>query len=98
LTLTSSNEVAVASDTPSTTTQDAILTWNGITYGVYYYFNAADATFWENSGGSSPAFPAGFYDTLGNPMPTSAYPQVNQGFFISHIGPAIQWTNTFTVQ
>jgi len=98
LTLTSSNDVNAFNDTPTTQTQDAILTWNGITYGIYYYFNAADATYWENNGGGSPAYAAGFYDSLGGSMPTSAYPQVNQGFFISHIGAAIQWTNTFTVQ
>jgi hypothetical protein len=97
-TMTSSNDIASFQNEPTTQTQDSILTWNGSVYTTYFYFNAADATAWENSYGAGPAFSAGFYDTVGGAMPSSAYPQVNQGFFIHHIGAAISWTNSFTVQ
>jgi len=95
LTLTSSNDVNAFQDTPTTTTQDSMLYWSGTGYITYFYFNSADATYWENGGGASPVFPAGFYDAGGIP---GNIPSVNQGFFIFHIGPAINWTNSFTVQ
>lgn len=93
LTLTSSNDAAAFNDTPTIATQDALIFWNGVGYVTYFYFNAADATTWE----TTPS-PAGFYDAGGSPMPASNYPQVNQGFFLHHIGPAINWTSSFTVQ
>jgi hypothetical protein len=89
--MTSSNDAAAFNDTPTLTTQDTLIFWNGSGYSDYFYFNQADATTWEGT-----ASPAGFYDAGGSPMPTP--PSVNQGFFLHHIGPAINWTNTFTVQ
>lgn len=80
-------------DVPDQNHNDAFYSWNGSGYATYWYFDAADATSWE--GFSSPA---GFYDGGGNPMPTSSYPTVNQGFFLYHSGGAIQWTNSFTAQ
>jgi len=95
LNLTSSNDVNAFQDTPTTTTQDSMLYWAGNGYITYFYFNSADATYWENSGGASPVYPAGFYDAGGLP---GNIPSVNQGFFIFHIGSAVNWTNSFTVQ
>jgi hypothetical protein len=80
-------------DPPNQNKNDALYAWNGTAYQVFYYFNQTDATTWEGF-----AAPAGFYDLLGNPMPTASYPQVNQGFFLYHSGSTLNWTNTFTVQ
>jgi hypothetical protein len=97
-TLTSSNDLNNANDVPTQFSNDAIYVWNGSSFGGYYFFNTADATYWENSGGFSPVYPAGFYDQGGNPMPVTSYPQVNQGFFLYHTGSPITWTNGFAVQ
>lgn len=88
LTLTSS-----PLDPPNQTRNDVLYAWNGVGYAQYYFFNQADATTWEGF-----ASPAGFYDTAGNPMPTSSYPQVNQGFFLYHTGAPVAWTNGYTAQ
>ena len=85
-------------DPPALSRNDTLFSWNGSGYAAYYYFNSADATTWENSGGSSPVYPAGFYDGAGTPMPDTSYPQVNQGFFLYHSGAPITWTTTFSVQ
>jgi hypothetical protein len=97
-TLTSSNDLNNANDIPTPQSNDAIYVWNGSSFGAFYFFNQADATYWENGGASSPVFPAGFYNSAGSPMPNSAYPVVNQGFFLYHTGSAITWTNGFVVQ
>jgi hypothetical protein len=81
---------------PTQTANDTLFYWGGAGFANYYYFNSADATSWENSGGSTPVYPAGFYAGDGSPMPV--YPQVNQGFFLYHNGPSITWTNAYTVQ
>ena len=94
-TLTSSNCVNTLNNTPTETTQDYILYWDGNSYITYFYFNQADATSWENSYGAGPTYTAGFYTAGGVPMPQN--PSVNQGFFIHHIGASINWTNSFTV-
>jgi hypothetical protein len=86
LTLTSS------SGAPTHTSNDSLIFWNGTGYATYYFYNAADATTWIGD----PSDPAGFYDTLQNPMPVN--PSVNQGFFLFHNGAAINWTNSFSVQ
>jgi hypothetical protein len=79
-------------------TNDEYMQWTGLGYNNFYYFNSADATYWENGGGSTPVYPAGFYDSIsGNPMPASSSPAVNQGFFLLHFGSSITWTNTFIV-
>ena len=80
-------------DPPTLAKNDTLYAWNGSGYAQYFFFNQADASTWE--GFSSPA---GFYDLAGNAMPPSAYPTVNQGFFLYHTGPSITWTNAFTVQ
>jgi hypothetical protein len=98
LTLTSSNDLNNAGDVPVPTSNDTFYYWTGAGYQLFYFFNSADATYWENSGGASPVYPAGFYDQAGSPMPSSSYPQVNQGFFLFHSGASILWTNSFTVQ
>jgi hypothetical protein len=85
-------------DPPTQSANDTLYLWTGAGYQLYYYFNQADATSWENGGGSSPVYPAGFYAANGNPLDPSAYPQVNQGFFLYHSGATLQWTNTFTAQ
>jgi len=79
---------------------DTIFVWDTIHQGVasFQYFNSADATYWEQGGPGGPTFPAGFYDSLGSSMPTTDYPQVNQGFYLYHNGAAINWTNVFSVQ
>jgi hypothetical protein len=78
-------------------TNDVYYQWSGSGYNNYYYFSAADATIWEANPPTT--YPAGFYDAIsGNPMPTSSYPQVNQGFFLYHFGSPITWTNSFTIQ
>ena len=79
-------------DPPSQSANDTLFYWNGSSFTVYYYFNQADATAWF---GGSP-MPAGFYDGGGTPIPVN--PSVNQGFFLYHNGPPINWTNTFFVQ
>jgi hypothetical protein len=96
LNMTSTNCLNVLNQTPTTLTSDTVLYWNGSSYITYFYFNSADATAWENSYGSGPTYPAGFYDAAGTPMPYN--PSVNQGFFIHHIGSTLNWTNSFTVQ
>ena len=96
--MTSSNCIAAAANSPTTTTQDSIQVWNGVSFTTFFYFNQADATSWENSYGAGPTFPAGFYDAGGTAMPAGNYPTVNQGFFLKHLGSAINWTNSFTVQ
>jgi len=75
---------------------DTIFVWDSVHGGVasFLYFNGTDINTWQGS----PGWSAGFYDTLGTPMPSSDYPQVNQGFYLYHNGAAIQWTNSFTVQ
>jgi len=78
-------------DPPALTKQDGIVYWNGSGYTTFYYFNQADATTWEGA-----ASPAGFYLPSGAAM--TAQPSVNQGFFLWHLGSAIQWTNSFLVQ
>jgi hypothetical protein len=88
-----SNMTSSPVDPPLQSRNDAIFVWNGINYQTYYYFNAADSITW----GSNDGLP-GFHDTLGDPMPVSAYPQVNQGFFLYHTGAPITWTNAFVVQ
>jgi hypothetical protein len=80
-------------DPPILSRNDTLFAWNGLGYAQYYFFNAADATTWEGF-----ASPAGFYDSAGNPMPSSSYPTVNQGFFLYHNGSSVTWTNTFSVQ
>lgn len=87
------NLTSSPNDPPTLANNDALYSWNGSGYAQYFFFNQADATTWEGF-----ASPAGFYDALGTPMPTSAYPQVNQGFFLYHSGSPITWTNVFTVQ
>jgi len=87
------NMTSGPNDPPTLAQNDALFSWNGAGYATYYYFNQADATTWEGV-----ASPAGFYDLAGNPIPPSAYPTVNQGFFLYHSGPSITWTNTFSVQ
>jgi hypothetical protein len=79
---------------------DTLFVWDTLHGGAaqFLWFNAADATYWEQGGPGGPAYPAGFYDSLGNPMPSYDYAQVNQGFYLWHNGPTIQWTNSFTVQ
>jgi hypothetical protein len=80
-------------DPPLASRNDVIFAWNGAGYAQYYFFNQADATTWQGF-----ASPAGFYDSLGNAMPSSSYPQVNQGFFLYHTGASITWTNGYSVQ
>lgn len=103
LTMTSTNLEHIGDVTPTPFYNDTIYTWNATLpipsfNGGYYYFNEADATFWEGF-----ASPAGFYDAGGSPMPSSLYPAVNQGFFLYHttnsITPgSILWTNSFKVE
>ena len=79
-------------DPPNPSKNDTLYAWNGVGYAQYFFFNQADATTWQGF-----ASPAGFYDLLGNPMPTTT-PVVNQGFFLYHTGASVTWTNGFTVQ
>jgi hypothetical protein len=82
---------------PTLTTQDVMLYWNGTGFQSFFYYNSNDASSME---GDSPGTDvAGFYDNVGDAMFTIV-PTVsaNQGFFIHHIGAAISWTNSFTVQ
>jgi len=97
--LTSSNNANTFQNTPTAASNDQLLVWNFALQGytTFYFFNSADATYWEQGGPGGPTFPDGFYDQAGNPMPTSAYPQVNQGFFLHHIGAPVTWTNSFSV-
>ena len=87
-------------DPPSQAANDTLYAWNtvGQQYATYFFFNSADATSWENGGGASPVYPAGFYDAGGTPMPPSAFPEVNQGFFLHHTGAPVTWTNAFNAQ
>jgi hypothetical protein len=79
---------------------DTIFVWDSLHNGVatFYWFNSADATYWQQGGPGGPTYPAGFYDLGGSAMPAFDYPQVNQGFYLYHNGAAIQWTNSFSVQ
>jgi len=86
------NMTSAPNDPPTINSNDAIFVWNGVSYATYYYFTAADANTWNGT----PV--AGFYDLLGNLMPASSYPQVNQGFFLYHTGAPLLWTNTFNIQ
>jgi hypothetical protein len=96
LSLTSSNCINAANQTPTRSTQDYLLFWSGNGYVDYFFFNAADATAWENGYVAGPAWPAGFYTADGaNSAPTIP---AGQGFFIYHYGSTINWTNTFSVQ
>lgn len=92
------NLTSSPNDPPTLTQNDTIFVWYNNSLTTFYYFNSADATSWQNSGGSTPVFPAGFYDSIGGAMPTGAFPQVNQGFYLYHNGAPISWTNSFTVQ
>ena len=75
-------------------TNDVYNAWTGIGFNSFYYFSAADAATWGANGTA-----AGFYDGIaGDPMPASANPVVNQGFFLYHFGAWVTWTNAFTVQ
>ena len=85
--------ISSPNDPPSLSSNSVMYAWNGVGYATYYFFNQVDATAWEGF-----AAPAGFYDALGNPMPSSAYAQVNQGFFLYHTGASVTWTNAFQVQ
>jgi len=85
------NMTSSPTDPPTLAKQDALIYWNGTGYTTFYYFNQADATTWEGS----PSF-AGFYLPSGAAM--AVQPQVNQGFFLWHVGASINWTNSFTVQ
>lgn len=87
------NMTSSPNDPPSISSNDTIFVWNGAAYVQYFFFNQADATAWQGF-----ASPAGFYDLGGSPMPSSAYPQVNQGFFLYHSGAPITWTNIFAAQ
>ena len=78
-------------DPPTQSLNDTIFYWGGSGFANYYYFNQADATAWEGV-----PSPAGFYDGGGTPMPVN--PGVNQGFFLYHNGPAVQWTNSYSIQ
>ena len=80
-------------DPPLQSRNDTIFVWKGSGYVSYYYFNEADATSWNGT-----ASPAGFYDGGGSLMPSSDCPSVNQGFFLYHTGPAVVWTNSYSVQ
>jgi hypothetical protein len=79
---------------------DSIYVWDSTHGGVatFLWFSAADATYWEQGGPGGPAYPAGFYDINGNPLPSYDYPSANGGFYLDHIGSTIQWTNSFKVQ
>ena len=85
-------------DPPTSAANDTLYSWTGSGYQLFYFFNSADATSWENSGGASPVYPAGFYDAGGTAMPAASYAQVNQGFFLYHTGAPVAWTTTFSVQ
>jgi hypothetical protein len=79
---------------PTITSNDELVYWNGTGYSIFYYYNSNDASTME---GDAPGTdPAGFYDKNGTLFGTT--PPVNQGFFLHHIGSAITWTNTFSVQ
>jgi hypothetical protein len=83
--------------TPSESLSDSVLLWTGTGFSArYYYFSSDDASAWF---GDAPGTdPAGFYDSLQNYMPdVPANPQVNQGFFLKHVGSTILWTNSFVV-
>jgi len=83
--------------TPSLTSNDNLVYWNGSGFGTYFYYNSNDASAME---GDAPGTDyAGFYDKNGNPF-AGVVPvvPVNQGFFLYHNGAAINWTNSFTVQ
>ena len=81
------------SNGPGAGLNDTMLYWNGNSYTTYTYYNGTDASTWL---GDSPGTdPAGFYLPSGSLVPNMP---INQGFFIHHIGSAIGWTNTFTVQ
>lgn len=75
---------------PDATLQDTMLYWSGLSYKTLYYYNNSDANSYWGSGNV-----AGFYTPAGD---NTTVPSVNQGFFIKHIGSAISWTNTFSVQ
>jgi len=81
-------------DPPIPARNDTIFAWNGSGYAQYYYLNAADAATW---GGDLPNT-SDFYAASGAHMPSSSYPEVNQGFFLYHTGSAITWTNAYNVQ
>jgi hypothetical protein len=92
----STNYVSSGYGSPDQLHSDTIFEWSPISgFTAFYYFNASDATTWENGGATSPAFPAGFYDGLGNTAPN---PNANQGFFLYHNGAPIAYTNVFNVQ
>jgi len=82
-----------SSPNPSASANDYMLYWAGTGYATYYYFNATDASTFN--GDSPGTYPAGFYTAGGLP---GNYPAVGEGFFIHHIGSAITWTNSYTVQ
>ena len=88
------NLTSSPTSTPSAATNDRILVWGGISFATFYFYTAADA---------DTAFPAGaphktgFFSPAGVAMGAAAYPPVNQGFFIYHIGATINWTNSFSV-
>jgi hypothetical protein len=79
---------------------DTIFVWDTLHQGAaqFNWFNAADATYWEQGGPGGPAYPAGFYNAAGDPLPAYDYPQANQGFYLWHNGSTILWTNSFSVQ
>jgi len=81
-------------DPPIPARNDTIFIWSGSGYSQYSFFNAADAATW----GAAAPQTADFYNLNGDHLPSSSYPQVNQGFFLYHTGSPLTWTNAYTVQ
>jgi hypothetical protein len=80
---------------PPNGVNDEYFQWTGSGYNNFYYFNANDAT---NYGMNSYTITgSGFYTQGGDPMPSAAYAQVGQGFFLLHHGSGVTWTNAFTI-
>ena len=85
-----------SSPNPSTSgLNDKILIWNSTVsaYVTYYFYSAADAN--TLFGGSSHV--PGFYAANGTIMPASNWPNVNNGYFLYHIGSSFSYTPTFTI-
>src|ERR1700722_13023058 len=81
------------SQNPALSTNSQILLWNGITFTIYYYFNASDATSWNSTPSAG-----GWYDSLGNYQANVTMPIGNSAFIFNHSGSALTVTTVGTVE
>jgi len=75
---------------------DKLLVWNAAfnAYATYYFYTGANA----DSVFSGSGHVTGFYTAGGVLMLPTAWPNVNNGYFLYHVGSSFTYTPTFTIQ